>query len=341
MDINNINYFNPLLKLNAVYRFSNFICEKTKPYHQTLENPISLKFGKITTFEVLAGKESEFPEHHFQFVAYNQLASRIPYQDENSKTIYPILTDYLGCIRSIGDVKPFGNANTSQKYLRKVEIENLDGNILEFTMWDDVAKQFNKQEIQKLTPPIIIAVSSCRVTKYRDVQLTATPATYYYINPRTPEAEYAYTAFKEKYSFTPPLQTSKYRYEDPEQEKMRNRQTLETLLQQNPTSYKGIRFTCEAMITSVQENRDWKYASCSECNKGSTQVNGIYTCADHGKQDPVTYRYNFKGTTTDATTIAQFTFFTNVGEKITGHSCSQLAQRSDLPLPPKREQANL
>nr|GEY32122.1 DNA helicase [Tanacetum cinerariifolium] len=70
----------------------------------------------------------------------------------------------------------------------------LCGNILEFTMWDEVAKQFNKQEIQKLTPPIIIVVSSRRVTKYRDVQLTATPVTYYYINPQTPEAEYAYTA---------------------------------------------------------------------------------------------------------------------------------------------------
>ncbi|GJS85388.1 DNA helicase [Tanacetum coccineum] len=140
IDINNINYFNPLLKLNAVYKCSHFICEKTKPYHQTLENPISLKFGKITTFKVLTGKEFEFPEHNFEFIAYNQLASRVPYQDENSKTIYPILTDYLGCIHSIGDVTPFGDANTGQKYLRKVEIENLDGNILEFTMWDDVAK---------------------------------------------------------------------------------------------------------------------------------------------------------------------------------------------------------
>ncbi|GJZ37686.1 DNA helicase [Tanacetum coccineum] len=71
MDINNINYFKPLLKLNVIYRFSHFICEKTKPYHQTLENPISLKFGKITTFEVLTGKESIFLEHHFEFIAYN------------------------------------------------------------------------------------------------------------------------------------------------------------------------------------------------------------------------------------------------------------------------------
>nr|GEU95746.1 DNA helicase [Tanacetum cinerariifolium] len=139
------------------------------------------------------GKESEFPKHHFEFTAYNQLSSNIPYRDENAKMIYPILTDYLGCIRSISNVISSGDANTSQKYRRKVDIKNLDENIVEFSMWDALAKQFNKEEIQKLSRPVIIAVSSCRVTKYKDVQLAATPATYYYINPQTREAENAYT----------------------------------------------------------------------------------------------------------------------------------------------------
>ncbi|GJX48083.1 DNA helicase [Tanacetum coccineum] len=89
----------------------------------------------------------------------------------------------------------------------------------------------------------------------------------------------------------------------------------------------GIRFTCEAMITSIRENRDWKYASCSQCSKGSTQQNGTYTCEDHEKQDPVTYRYNFKATATDGTATAQFTFFLNAGDKITSHTCTQLAQK--------------
>ncbi|GKC08323.1 DNA helicase, partial [Tanacetum coccineum] len=186
MDINNIDYFNPLLKPGTVYRFSNFIYETTNPYHQTLVNKVSLKFGKITRFDILTEKESEFPEHHFEFIAYNQLASKVPYQDENSKMIYPVLT---GCIRSNNNVTPFGDANTCQKYLRKVDIENLDGNIVEFTMWDELVKQFNKAKNRKDKSPVIIVVSSCRVTKYK-----ATPATYYYINPRIPEAEYAHTA---------------------------------------------------------------------------------------------------------------------------------------------------
>ncbi|GJU51330.1 DNA helicase [Tanacetum coccineum] len=107
--------------------------------------------------------------------------------------------DYLGCIRSISDITPFGDANSGQGWLRKVDIENLDGNVVEFTMWDVLAKLFNKEEIEKLSPPIIIVVSSCRVSKYR-----ATFATYYYINPQTPEAEYAYT---EEYTLHVKLQS--------------------------------------------------------------------------------------------------------------------------------------
>ncbi|GJW95982.1 nucleic acid-binding, OB-fold protein [Tanacetum coccineum] len=236
-----------------------------------------------------------------------ELPSRVPYRDENSKLIYPILTDYLGLVRSISDIIPFGTPTTSEKYLRKVDIEDLDGNIVEFTMWDELAIQFDKIEIKKLTPLIIIVVSSCRVTKYK-----ATPSTHYYINPQTAEAQRVYIVFKEKYNSNPPLQIAKYRCQDPEEEKIRNRQTLHTLLEQNPTTFKGVHFTCEGMITSVQENKDWKYPSCRECSKALTRRNGTYVCEDHGKQDPVTYRYKFKAAVTDGTATAQFTFFTKI-----------------------------
>ncbi|GJV30357.1 DNA helicase [Tanacetum coccineum] len=328
MDLKNLNQFDQTLKLKTVYRISNFICENTKPYQQTLGNKISLKFGKITSFQVLPGKESEFPEHHFELISYNQLSSRVPYQDkQDSKMIYPILTDYLGRVRSISDITPFQDASGRQKYRRKVDIESLDGNVVEFTMWDDLATQFNKEEIEKLPPPIIIVVSSCRVTKYRDVQLSATPATYYYINPKNQEAENAYKMFEDKYSLNPPLQVTNYRYDDPEQEKTRNRQTLYALLQQNSITFKGVRFTCEAMITSLNNKRSWSYASCSQCSKASTKRNGVNTCEDHGEQEPPTYRYNFKVTVADGTATAEFTFFTAAGQKITGHPCSYLKQK--------------
>ncbi|GJY04881.1 DNA helicase [Tanacetum coccineum] len=276
MDINNTDYFNPLLRARTVYRFSNFICEKTQPYLQTLENKISLKFGKITTFDILQGKESEFPEHHFKFVVYNQLASRVLYRDANSKMIYPLLTNYQGCIRSIIDVTPFGDVNKGQSHQRKVDIKNLELTGTYKCIYSDVVETLSNLQ--------------CGMNLQDNVQLSATSASHYYINPRTPEAEYAYTVFKEKYNLNPPLQ--------------------------------GILFTCEAMITAVAENRDGNYSSCSQCNKKMTKQNDTYTCEDHGIQDPPTYRYNFKATVTDGSVTAQFTFFTNAGEKITGHPCS-------------------
>ncbi|GKE47049.1 hypothetical protein Tco_1478307 [Tanacetum coccineum] len=115
-------------------------------------------------------------------------------------------------------------------------------------MLDDLAKQFNKQEIEKLQHPVIIVVSSCHVTRYRDVQLVETLPTHYYVNPRFQEASDAYKMFKEKYNQNPPLQVINYRYQDPEQEK-------------------DVRFTCDAMITSFSERRSWS-------KKFSTKING-------------------------------------------------------------------
>nr|GEX13999.1 nucleic acid-binding, OB-fold protein [Tanacetum cinerariifolium] len=158
---------------------------------------MSLKVRKITRIDILVGKGSEFPEHHFEFVAYNQLASRITYKDENSKMIYPLLTDYLGCLRSIGEATPIRDSKTEQNYLRKLDIKNTDGNVVEFAMWDEVANNFNKESIEKLAPLVTIVVSLCKVTKYRDLQLTATSATHYYINPHTPEAQYLHTALED------------------------------------------------------------------------------------------------------------------------------------------------
>ncbi|GJY61331.1 DNA helicase [Tanacetum coccineum] len=254
----------------------------TTSYQQTLENAVSLRFGQITNFEVLPQKESEFPEHHFEFTAYNQLQSRLPYPDENNKIIYPRLTDYLGCIRSISDIIPSEDATSAQKYRRLIHIENLNGNVIQLTMWDDLAKHFNKEEIQKLAFPTIIAVSSCACT---NVQLATTPATFYYINLRTPEAADAYRMFKEKYNTNLPLQVCRQRFYDPELEKTRNRQTLQNLLEQDPTSFQGV-LTCEAMVTNVNPNRSWSYSSCSQCTKASTKRNGIYVCENHGCNTP-------------------------------------------------------
>ncbi|GJU63072.1 RNA-directed DNA polymerase, eukaryota [Tanacetum coccineum] len=126
--------------------------------------------------------------------------------------------------------------------------------------------------------------------------------------------------YKQKYSLNPPLQISKYRYQDPEMEKNWNRETLETLLQQNPASFNAVRFTCEAMIIDIKMNREWHYTSCSKCKKNVTDQNSEYECEDHCQQVQPAYRYNFKAIVTDGTANVNFTFFTLAGDKVTSSS---------------------
>ncbi|GKF15494.1 nucleic acid-binding, OB-fold protein [Tanacetum coccineum] len=56
-------------------------------------------------------------------------------------------------------------------------------------IWDEMAESFNKSILDTLEQPMIVAVSSCRVSKYRDYQFSVTPATYHYLNPNIPEAD--------------------------------------------------------------------------------------------------------------------------------------------------------
>ncbi|KAI3517652.1 hypothetical protein L1887_16867 [Cichorium endivia] len=106
MNINDIEYFSQLLELHSAYRVSDFNCKQTKTWQRTLPNPTSIRFGNFTKFEKVS--PDDFPNHHFNFISYNQLSTRLP---KNS-----ILT---------GELKQSGNPNSNQIVRRVLDIENL------------------------------------------------------------------------------------------------------------------------------------------------------------------------------------------------------------------------
>ncbi|GJS68778.1 nucleic acid-binding, OB-fold protein [Tanacetum coccineum] len=150
-----------------------------------------------------------------------------------------IATYYIGCLRAVGNISDFGDPNTRQGIRRKIKIENLNGNIIELTLWDEMANHFYQADIKNMEQPVIIAVSSCRASKYRDYQLSASSATYYYLNPNIPEAAKSRVVFKARYEDSPPLIICKLPYQDVQQEKTRNRFPLKMIMEQNPNNYKG------------------------------------------------------------------------------------------------------
>ncbi|PWA75704.1 replication protein A 70 kDa DNA-binding subunit [Artemisia annua] len=227
-----------------------------------------------------------------------------------------------------------GDPNKDQMVMRKVEIQNLNRNSVELTLWDDLAETFQKEEIDKLEKPVIIAVTSCRVSKYYNkLQLSSTPATYYYINPKIPQLEQYQAEYRELLNLNPPLEIVRHSYQDIEKEKMRNRFPLAELLTKTPKTYEGVRFTCEGNITSIQTSKDWYYPSCTTCIQKVQENDGVFDCRAHGPLEKPSYRYNFKGNLTDNTATATMTFFTPKADKIVGIDCNSLMAELNYPGP--------
>lgn len=186
MDFKDMNYFDQLLEQHSAYKISNFYCEHTSKWQQTLPNPTSLRFGKFTKFENIPC--DGFPVHHFRFLSYNQLFERFVRD--------PILTDYIGSIQRVGEVIRTGNPNRNQIIRRCIDIENLNGNVVAFTLWDDSATNFDVQAFQSLPKPVMVAVSSCRVSKYGGVAIFSR----YYRKPTTIRHSSNSLLFKSQYT---------------------------------------------------------------------------------------------------------------------------------------------
>lgn len=92
MNIKEVNYFDSKIRLGSTYRISEFMCEPTDPYQQTIDNKTSLRFGKITKFDPITAPD--IPHHYFKFVSYTQLQSKIPKEDATGKIQYPVLTGH-------------------------------------------------------------------------------------------------------------------------------------------------------------------------------------------------------------------------------------------------------
>ncbi|PWA42991.1 nucleic acid-binding, OB-fold protein [Artemisia annua] len=172
--------FDSRLQLGSCYKIEHFGYKRTENWQRTLNNPLTLLFGRYT--QVVPIQDEGFPDHYFNFAAYNELGRRADTKDYT-------LTDYIGTIRNIGHIREFGDPTTNRILRRNVEIQNLNGNVVTFTIWNEMAADFPLHTLTQMEQPVIIAVSSCWVRRFSGgLQLSATPTTYYYLNPSVEEA---------------------------------------------------------------------------------------------------------------------------------------------------------
>ncbi|PWA46451.1 replication protein A 70 kDa DNA-binding subunit [Artemisia annua] len=332
IDANDIDFFKPTVVPGKAYRISAFRCIPTENWQQTLENRTSLSFTRFTKLDEIP--DDGFPLHYFDFISYNKLPTRAIDPKQKAKKPYPVLTDYIGCYISSTDKDKVGNPNRNQPIFRKVEIQNLNRNSIELTLWGTLAETFNKEGIDALEKPVIIAVTSCRVSRYQNnLQLSSTPATYYYINPTIPELEQYKEEYRTMFNINPPLQVIRQPFHDKEKEKTRNRFPLASLMVQVPLTYQGVRFTCDGTITGLKTDRKWYDMSCNECLNKLEIDEDTYQCKAHGHVASPNHRYNFKAYISDETQTIMVTCFTPKANKIVGIDCETLVASLTNPDP--------
>ncbi|GJV29924.1 nucleic acid-binding, OB-fold protein [Tanacetum coccineum] len=88
----------------------------------------------------------------------------LPSQQMQSAT--PTPTDYIGHIQAIKRVRTSGDATTNRIQRRTIDIQNLSGNIIGHTLWNEMATDFDLPEYESMEKPVVITVSSCWVTRY-------------------------------------------------------------------------------------------------------------------------------------------------------------------------------
>ncbi|GJS70163.1 DNA helicase [Tanacetum coccineum] len=173
MNLSDTDYFDQQLQLNNAYRISRFMCTKTKLWDRTLPNNTTLLFGKYTS--IIPISNAGFPDHHFNFIAYNEV-------DERANVTGAPLTNYIGCIYRISNPLITGEATRTRRTRRIIDIQNLE--------------KFCMNEYATLQKPVIIAA----------LQLSATSATHYYLNPNIPEANYILSVYADLIDPTPALE---------------------------------------------------------------------------------------------------------------------------------------
>ncbi|GKA39701.1 DNA helicase [Tanacetum coccineum] len=176
MDVKDMDHFSDLLQLNDAYRISRFRCIPTKTWDRTLPNDITLTFGKYTS--IIPISNDDFPEHYFNFVAYNEVNQRATQSEAP-------LTDYIGCIYRISDPLRSGDATRTRRIRRIIDVQNLDGMNLPFLIWGDKAENFDIDEYNQMQKPIIIAIASAWATKKYREPLLALPAAETIKSPAT------------------------------------------------------------------------------------------------------------------------------------------------------------
>ncbi|PWA94498.1 helitron helicase-like domain-containing protein [Artemisia annua] len=163
---------------------------------------------------------------------------------------------YIGIVRDVGNIRESSDSMTNRISRRNIDIQNLNGNTIVFTLWNEQAIGFPVSLCSQVEQPPIIAITSCWAKRFGGgVQLSATPATTYYINPQIPETDYIRTMYEQYIGPLPPLPPPVPDVGEDEPEPPQPHMQIQALQAIKPETNALRPFVIQAMITNIDETQ--------------------------------------------------------------------------------------
>lgn len=307
--------FDTSMQVGSCYRIERFGCKNTDNWQRTLNNPLTLLLGRYTLVTPI--EDNGFANHYFNFVAYNEISQRADTRDYT-------LTDYIGVIRNISHIRESGDPTTNRILRRTIDLQNLNGNVLTLTVWNEMASNFPLETMSQLEQPIILAVTSCWARRFSGgLQLSATPATFYYINPDVEEAHRIRELYNEMVMPMPALQIPALNFQQPQHGLQRVTTPLNIVMQTNPDSLVQ-QFTVQATIQAIDEQMAWYFNRCRTCGNKVTDIMPHRHCQQPGVIQKPNYSYCFKVTLADETGNIIMTCFSPEANSLMTTSVTEL-----------------
>lgn len=109
------------------------------------------------------------------------------------------IIDIIAVIENVGILETFTGGSNKQTIYTKRDVFLVDPSMVRviFTLWDDLAREFNGNRIQ------VIAIKNAIVTDYKGKKISAKESTRVYINPRIPEKYKIGTWYLARWSIDP------------------------------------------------------------------------------------------------------------------------------------------
>ncbi|KAJ0865695.1 putative nucleic acid-binding protein [Helianthus annuus] len=178
--------FESKFSVGLFYRISKYLSKKARNSHNVVPSNATIHLGRSTVFEPIVGVD--IPHQYFNFMPYESLRAR--------ENMHFLLTDYIGRFdRFTSDTR-----TTSGKRLMKFLLEDANERFIEVALWEEIADAVDKEALVNTPFPCIVAVTSMKVLRFKNLQLASTAATHLYGNPTIQDASDLANRFRERYA---------------------------------------------------------------------------------------------------------------------------------------------